>query len=476
VISDLAGRILHSNPAMTSLMGYTGDELREMRVGQLGDADAEREREVRLGNEVLAGSRDSFQIERSYRHKNGEEIRGLLSIAMVRNPEGVPALIIGQILDITRQKELEREVVRAERLRTAGRLASGVAHDFNNLITVILGELDVLRDSVAPEAKASLENIREICAVGARMNDQLMAFSRDGVVELEVVDARSEIEAAARMLRALSVSGVSVDVMLPAEPLNVEVNPTLFEQMLLNLGNNARHAMPEGGKILIHAYPSEQSVCVDVSDTGRGMPPEVLERVFEPFYSTRKERGGTGLGMATVYGNMKRFGGDISIKSEVGKGTVVSLSFPRQGNYISVAPPRSPSEPVAREVDAAAVLVVDDQEAITDILERVLGRAGYSVTAVAGLSEVRELLNTETCPAFEILLTDMNLKDGTGVEVRQAFLDKGMDASVLFVSGYNAGVLPDEVVLGEGIAFLRKPFEPVDVLAEVMRLMDGRHG
>ncbi len=141
-----------------------------------------------------------------------------------------------------------------------------------------------------------------------------------------------------------------------------------------------------------------------------------------------------------------------------------------------MAPPRKSSMPITRKVDGAEVLVVDDQEAITDILERVLGRAGYSVTAVAGLGEVRELLNAASCPEFEILLTDMNLRDGTGLEVRQAFLDKGMDASVLFVSGYNAGAFPDEVAFGARTSFLRKPFEPVDVLAEVMRLMDGRSG
>lgn len=478
VISDLSGRILHANDAAVELLGYPQAEIAKMRVGELSAQNEDRREEIQQGNQVLAGKIDSFQVEREFVHKDGRRISGLLNVAMVRDEAGAPAQVIGQILDLTRLKALEKELVRAERLQTAGRLASGVAHDFNNLITVILGNLDKIERTSISEAKGAFSSIREVCSLGARMTGQLMAFSRDGVVELAVMDVREQLREAQRVLHATTPKQIGVELEVSSCPLPVRANAVLLEQVFVNLGNNARHAMPNGGTITLRALRDHEHAVIQVQDTGVGMPPEVIESAFEPFFTTRESEGGTGLGLATVYGTVRRFGGEIGITSEVGEGTTFHIRLELVEDEVTSDPgavevSAEPQDVVPTdEVRAARVLVVDDQVAIAKIIQRVIERDGMTVSVADGFESARAMIQASADAPFDLVISDVRLEDGTGIDVRNCVRASSADTHVMFISGYTADVLSEEDLVEENSSFLQKPFEPEELRIAVRRVLN----
>ena len=482
VVTDLAGIIVDCNDALTQMLGYTREEFIGMRVGQVS-ADEDRAAEIAQGNELFAGRRRFFQMERRYRHKDGSIVPALLSVAMARDTEGVPNRVIGQFANLTEQKAMEAELSRSERLKTVGRLAGGVAHDFNNLLTVIEAEIDSLERGNTEERGESLANVREATSISARLTQQLMAFSREGAVTVETLDLNRLVASIRPILKAALTGRCRLHLyMEPEEILPIKVNSILIEQVLMNLVFNARNAMEDpSGLISIRTRREEDDKIVfEVEDTGKGMSEEVLSRAFEPFYTTRQGSGGTGLGLATVYGIVTRFHGDIALESEEGKGTICRVTLPA-GEASEVAPSPRDTKVGRKQVDSSPgtenddvrkrILLVDDQATIVRILDRVFRKNGYQVATAGSVADGIQAILGATKP-FDLLLSDLQLPDGHGTAVANAARERWSELPVIFMSGYTGNSVSQDEIMGGQVEFVAKPFIPKELLARIERLVN----
>ena len=373
VVSDLPGRITDCNDAFLRLLGYRRDEAIGLRISQIA-ADEDRSDEIALGNELFAGRRRSFSLERNYRKKDGSIVQALLSVSLVRDAKGAPERVIGQFVDLSEQKKLEQELSRGERLQTVGRMAGGVAHDFNNLLTVIEAEIGTLATGTEEERREALSNLREATGLSSRLTQQLMVFSKEGAVSISTLDLNEVVHSLRPILKAALTGRARLILHTPPDVrFPVRANLVLLEQVVMNLVFNGRNAIEDpSGTITVRTYAvGTDQIGLVVEDTGCGMSEEVMARAFEPFFTTREGSGGTGLGLATVYGIITRFGGTIAIESEVGVGTTMRMVFPRGDAEDLPAPNATSSTRLTAITDTELpainqkrILLVDDQATI----------------------------------------------------------------------------------------------------------------
>jgi PAS domain S-box-containing protein len=385
--------------------------------------------------------------------------------------------IVSLVRDVTDKHRLEDQLRQSQKLEAVGRLAGGVAHDFNNLLSVILGYCDLIGPSLARDpAGADLQEIRRAGESAASLTRQLLAFSRKQVLSPQVINLSTTITEMDKMMRRLIGEHIEL-VTLPEEHLgNVRADPHQVEQVVMNLVVNARDAMPAGGKLLVetadveldpvHAeglgVPPGPYVRLAVSDSGEGMGPDVLSRIFDPFFSTKGE-GGTGLGLATVFGIVRQSGGAISVYSEPGRGTTFKVYFPRTTQSVQPAVPPPPPTPLR---GGETVLVVDDSEQVRTLVREILRRQGYQVIVVSNPGEA--LLVAEQHPGeISLLLTDVVMPKMTGRELAERLMKMRPATKVLYMSGYTENTVVHGGTLDQGIAFLPKPITPAALLLKV---------
>jgi PAS domain S-box-containing protein len=396
---------------------------------------------------------------------------------------GAVADLVARVVEASERRALEHALARAQRMDSIGKLAGGVAHDFNNILTAILGNLEQCREDL-PAGDPVISSIREAeqaARRAAELTRQLLTFSRNHVVESRVFDLNAVTRDADRMLRRLVGPTVEIRTLLAPGVLPVRIGPGQFEQVLVNLAVNARDAMPEGGTITITSrsvhigpeYVTERPgiepgdfVEVTVRDTGSGMPQATLDRVFEPFFTTKSLGEGTGLGLAVCYGIIRQAGGDIAVTSEPGRGSSFRILLPA-----SDAPPDVP------DADAAAparghetVLLVEDERAIRDLLTRALTRQGYQV--IAAEDGEAALAAAAAHPGeIDLLLTDVVMPRMRGPEVARRLRERAPALPVLFMSGYTA----EDTLEGGTLAlseFIAKPFTTDDLGRRVRALLE----
>jgi two-component system cell cycle sensor histidine kinase/response regulator CckA len=375
--------------------------------------------------------------------------------------------------------EAERAAAReAERLASLGRLAGGIAHDVNNLLTAVMGGADsVLARGVPAE---SAEDLREVLAAAQRGADlvrRLLALARRQQLAPRVVLLNDAVAALAPLLRRTLGRSITLRLALEEPGRCVLVDPSMLDQVVVNLAVNAAQAMPGGGRITLSTdhrtvltpeargrsiIPPGRWVTLDVADTGPGIPPEVLPRLFEPFFTTRREQGGTGLGLATVLGILRQSGGEITLEGPPGQGARFRVWLPRHpGPPDAVEAPPIPA-PVAAPSEAL-VLLVEDEAPLRRLAERALTRAGYRVLAVGDAEQAAPLLAAEA-PA--LLLSDVSLPGEDGLALARAARAARPGLPVLLMSGYAEAALGSDLP-AEGIAFLGKPFTPPELAAAV---------
>ena len=393
---------------------------------------------------------------------------------------------LASLRDITEQRELEMQLNQAQKMGVVGRLAGGVSHDFNNLLTAMLGNVDLLRDELGADhvGSDSLEAIALAVDRAAGVARQLLAFSRKQVVDPRVVDLNERVERFERVLLSLCGEDVTLVLALLPGPLPVLLDPIQLEQVLMNLVVNARDAITERGTIRVitrvrevgegeerGGEPVSAGVYVElaVHDDGAGMGPELLERVFEPFYTTKPVGKGLGLGLPTVHDIVKRSGGHLSLRSEPGRGTEVSVLLP--AHDVSASPLAVTSTFSIETVTSGvgSVLVVDDEPPVRDVVAQGLLAAGYRVAMAGGPAEALRIIDAGFLP--DLLLTDVRMPEMSGVELDREVRKRCDGVRTLFMSGYSEEILAPSGVLEEGIEFLGKPFRLPQLLKRVRSLL-----
>jgi PAS domain S-box-containing protein len=383
-------------------------------------------------------------------------------------------------------REREIDLARAQKLEALGRLAGGVAHDFNNILTVILAGIELVLDrhSLDAELRGELEEIRGAGDRAAALTRQLLAFSRQQVIAPEVLDLGEVVMNVKSMLARLLGEDVELGVRSSEGLWAVKLDRSQVEQILLNLAVNARDAMPRGGSLTIGTRnvvietstlfvgsTAEPGAYVElaVHDTGLGMDARTAERIFEPFYSTKQQGRGTGLGLAIVRGIAAQSGGHVAVESEVGRGTTFRLVFPRSREVPIVA--QAPNAAAARRGGAELILLVEDDRRIRELARKILADLGYRVIACASPAEALKRAEGEP---LDLLLTDVIMPEVSGAELARLLTLRRPELAVLYMSGYAEDEIVHRGVVDPGVSFLPKPFRP-DSLARAVRKQLDEH-
>ncbi len=400
----------------------------------------------------------------------------------------------GALLQAQRDKS-QAQLQQAQRLENLGQLAGGVAHDFNNLLAVILNyvtfaseELAAATDADWParceSARSDLRQIKRAGERAASLTRQLLAFARREVIQPQVLDLDTVITAVEEMLRRTIGEHVELVFSLAGDLWPILADPGQLEQVLVNLALNARDAMPGGGTLTVDTSNitvdadtvaggskarQGQNIRLRVSDTGTGMPAEVIEHAFEPFYTTKEEGAGTGLGLATVYGIITQVDGHVKIYSEPGTGTTFTITFPVT---TQAAVPQTAEVPYQRAPKGEMVLVVEDEPALREVTKRIFTRNGYQVITAANGPEALDIARDHP-GEIHLLVTDVVMPHMLGKEVAEKMLEIKPEIEVLFMSGYARPVLASQGRLEPGVALVEKPFSEADLMAKAGQVLNG---
>jgi PAS domain S-box-containing protein len=485
---DSEGRFLYVNDASCRRLGYSREELLGMTVYDI-DPGAPRPwsshfKEIR--------ERGSFTFESAHQTKDGEIYPVEVTVNYV-NYEG-QEYNCASARDISERKQAEEEKARledqlrqAQKMESVGRLAGGVAHDFNNMLGVILGHAEMALDQVdsAQPLHGDLTEIRQAAERSADLTRQLLAFARKQTVAPQVLDLNETVAGMLNMLKRLI--GEDIDLCWQPQPdlWPVKVDPSQIDQILANLCINARDAIAEVGKTTIETGNSivDKAYCrghpglapgeyvrLAVSDDGCGMDKETLSHLFEPFFTTKGVGQGTGLGLATVYGIVKQNNGFTDVHSELGKGTTFTIYLPRQVAKAEHIRKESPTAPAARGRET--VLLVEDEPAILNMITRMLETRGYTVLAAGTPGEAIRLAR-EHAGEIHLLLTDVVMPEMNGRALAKNLLSLYPHLKRLFMSGYTADVIARQGVLDDGVHFIQKPFSTKNLSAKVREALEG---
>lgn len=481
LLTDPDDRIEDANPAASRLLGIDGEALVGSKLGDLlPPATAERHERAR---EASATAWEGF-VQHGDTSIPIEVRRGIAP--------GDPPAHVTILRDVSRRGHLEEQLRRTQKLEAVSQLAGGVAHDFNNLLSVVISYVDLLRQQVPndPMIRDDLEAIHGAATRGASLSRQLLAFSRQQVLRPTALSISQVVRQLSKVLERTLGEDVSVGISMPDDEWKVWMDAGHFDQILLNLATNARHAMPHGGRltlevrnvVLDHEYAAShpevvpgEHVLISVTDSGEGIPAEVVERIFEPFFTTRLDQGGTGLGLSMCYGIVRQLGGHLLVYSELGKGTCFKIYLPR---FVGDDPPppavRPRSEAGVQIADV--VLLVEDEPGLRTATARLLRRVVGEVEAVGSGDEAEAALRSRG--RVDVLISDVVLPGCTGPDVVARLRALQPDLPVVFVSGYsNHAVLRDGSIEAD-TPFVQKPFtllELVDGITEALEQAETRN-
>jgi PAS domain S-box-containing protein len=433
---------------------------------------------------VMESGEPQTNVEEPLTLPGGASVTLLTSKVPLRDAGGAVVGVLGVYQDITARKRLEEQYRQAQKMEAVGRLAGGIAHDFNNLLTVINGYSDVVLAALhaADPARVMVEEVRKAGERAAALTRQLLAFGRKQLLRHKVLDLGSVVGDSANLLGRLIGGGVELVVRTAADLPRVKADPVQIEQVLLNLAVNARDAMPGGGRLTIEtraaALPGGRAedgsdirpgpyAMVAVSDTGCGMTDEVRAHVFEPFYTTKGQGKGTGLGLATVYGIVKQSGGHVEVESAPGRGATFRVYLPAIG---AAGPQERAPAAGALPRGTETVLIAEDEEGVRGVAELALRHLGYAVLSAAGAEEAEAL--ARGAGRIDLLLTDVVMPGAGGRELAQRLRAGWPGLRVLYTSGYAEDALARHGVECDGVDLLRKPFTPATLARRVREVLD----
>jgi two-component system cell cycle sensor histidine kinase/response regulator CckA len=415
-------------------------------------------------------TRERFDSEYRLRHREGHDV-WVRDQSAILDDNGT-AFARGFLIDITQQKRLEEQLRQAQKMDALGQFAGGIAHDFNNLLTGIGGYAELAASTTERGTVVSrcLVGIKTAAEEAASLTSRLLAFSRRNVPERRLVDLNGIVRETASLLERLMRADVRVSLAL-AHPLPaVAADLAQLKQVVINLALNARDAMPEGGTLTIETAVAGESVILRVRDSGIGMDATTRSRALEPFFTTKPEGEGTGLGLSLVYGVVDGLGGRLSIESAIGLGTIVEIALPA-ADALPEGPEEPDDEPTAA-LNAERVLVVDDRDVVRDLTRDVLEASGFDVIAVPGGREALE--EVASSEPFDLVLTDVVMPEMSGPELARQLRAQHPQLPVLYMSGYTDDVLSAHELSQDATAFLRKPFGNAELISAARTLLDGQ--
>ena len=487
-VKDWEGRFVLVNQATAEIYGTTVDGL----VGKT-DADFNPNAEeiahfLRDDREVMASGRPKFVPEEPVTNPHTKQTRWFQTIKLpLRLPGEEAVTMLGVATEITERKLLEEQLLQSQKMEAVGQLAGGVAHDFNNILTAIVGYSDLLAAELGDNAqqREDIEEIRKAARRAAALTRQLLSFSRKQVLEPRIVDVNGVVLNLDKMLRSLMSENIELETQLAEDLDAARVDPNQLEQVIMNLAINARDAMPDGGTVTIETanatlgedYAAKHVsvipgdyVMLAVTDTGCGMTEATKARIFEPFFTTKPAGRGTGLGLSTVYGIVKQSGGNIWLYSEPNKGTTFKIYLPAVDALPEDIGKAAPVE--AERQGSGTVLVVEDDEQLRRLTHRALAAQGYEVLEADRGRSALDAARRHEGP-IDLLVTDLVMPDTNGPKLAETLRAARPGLRVLFMSGYPDGAIVHHGMLEAGVAYLAKPFTTEAITRKVREVLEA---
>ena len=488
IIAEAVGSetpVIYASPGFTRLTGYEAAEVIGLDCRLLQGPGTD-EASIAILRDAVRDGRPCVVELLNYR-KDGTSFWNNVSLSVVKSSEGALTHFVGIQTDVTARRTLEAQFLQAQKMEAIGRLAGGVAHDFNNLLSVILSYAEMISADLKPDdpLRADVEEIRTAGLRATDLTRQLLAFSRQQVLESKVLDLNETLAAMEKMLRRLLGADIELTILPALELGSVKADPGQLEQIVMNLAVNARDAMPMGGHLTIetrnvdlddeyagthHDVRPGLYVELAVSDSGAGMDAGTQARIFEPFFTTKEKGKGTGLGLATVFGIVKQSGGHIFVYSEPGKGTAFKIYLPRVGTAAEAHGLARPG-PEAEHV-GGTILLVEDEDQVRSVARTILRRQGYVVLDASNGGEA--LLICEQHGAnIDLLLTDVVLPRMSGRQLAERLAVIRPAMKVLYMSGYTDDAILQHGIIDSGVAFLQKPLTPASLTRKVREVLRG---
>ena len=469
------------NEGLQALFGYTPADREERADWKAGCCHPEDRAGVVAGLQAAIERRENhWSAEYRFRCRDGSYATVMDRAHLVYDASGAPIRIIGAMMDLTPRRKLEEQLRQSMKLEAVGRLAGGISHDFNNLLTVINGYSELaLADLPAGDPRRTpLQEVANAGKRAAALTSQLLAFSRKQPIQPRSVDLNQILRESEKMLGRVLGEDVELVTRLSPSLGLITADPGQIHQVVMNLSVNARDAMPQGGRLVIEtadvnlgaadpdlapgAEPGPY-VLLTVSDNGIGMDEDTRRHIFEPFYTTKA--AGTGLGLASVYGIVQQSRGWITAVSEPGQGATFRIHFPRRADAAADAAPAPAAHPLRGD---ETILIVEDQSEVRSFLVAVLRRQGYEVLEAATPSDAVQIVDSQR--GIDLLITDVVMPGMSGPQLADAVLQRRPDLRLLFVSGYTA----DRVMPDGGADILAKPFSPAELAGKVRQILDRR--
>ncbi|WP_374377180.1 response regulator [Dongia sp.] len=483
VLLDGAGRIEQANPAFQHLL--VGAEWVQAKFIDLVQAEERAAAEVHLGQVMAEGKSGAPLTVRLI----GDKQRSVTIYASRREDRGRAIGLIVHLIDATEQKRLEAQFAQSQKMQAVGLLAGGIAHDFNNLLTAMIGFCDLLllRHKAGDQSFADIMQIKQNANRAANLVRQLLAFSRQQTLQPRVLDITDVLAELSHLLRRLIGENIELMMEHGRDLKFVRVDAGQLEQVIINLAVNARDAMLEGGRLLIRTrnvtttepisrgvevMPPGAYVLIEIADTGSGIPADILDRIFEPFFSTKAVGSGTGLGLSTVYGIVRQTGGFVFVDSTLGKGTNFRIYLPQHAAAGDAATRADSADDQPRDLTGiGTVLLVEDEDAVRLFSARALRNKGYKVLEARSGEAALELIN-EQLNEIDLIISDVVMPRMDGPTLIKEVRQRRADVKVIFISGYAEDDFRRKIDAGEEAHFLMKPFTLKQLATKVKEVLD----
>jgi len=432
---------------------------------------------------------EAFHGETINYRKDGTAFDLEWQIAPIRSAAGKTTHFVAIQRDVTERKRMEARLFQSQKMETVGKLAGGVAHEFNSILTAIIGQSELLLSDLAPEnpSRTNAAEIRKAAERAATLTRQLLAYGRKQILQPVVLDLNRILSDMLSTLQHLVGKGVDVRLVPKTGLKKVRIDPGQMEQVVVSLAMNAAEAMPHGGKLTLETgnvtldenyvrpFPGlkpGEYVMLAISDTGIGMGEAVKARAFEPFFSTKETGKGMGLGLATCYGILKQSNGHINLYTEPGRGTTFKIYLPQIENPVKTTgllPIQSPNMPHGTET----ILLAEDDPSLLEMAATLLGRLGYTVLKATNGIEALNLRHRDDIGHIDLLLTDLVMPHMSGSELADRIRAIYPHTKTLFTSAFSESAIHHQGVLSEGVTILQKPFTPTGLANKVREVLDG---